>query len=380
MMAAPIRIALVVDPITALIGGGRHPVELAAALAMRGHEVRVFGLPPEWLGRSPSASEEKIDRRLGPLLLSFEPKAIVAYDGRSPAAWLGARVARRLDVPLVLVEAEGWSDRSAFERLLRGIGESLWGRFVRRTTNAVVALDPSGRTSSMARGFDAERIELVPPGIDVQRYRPGLSSDVLIRRRVRGRILSCRLPRDPDAVHELVIDAFARTVGQRDDWSLVMISGERAPAAFRLIADRRGVGARVFFIDSAECDLPAVLSSSTLFAAPSDSRRDGVDLECALACGVPVLAVESPRTTAFIRHDEHGLLSPEGDRDAWTGALRLAASSPERRKRWGAAARQLALERFGWDAVAARFERTLGRDSTPHEYERDGLTLPATRS
>ncbi|MCC7013442.1 MAG: glycosyltransferase family 4 protein [Planctomycetes bacterium] len=379
-MMAPLRIALVVDPITALIGGGRHPLELSAALAARGHEVRVFGLPPDWLSAPAAPLQEHVERRLGPSVMSFEPEGIVAYDARSPAAWIGARVARRRDVPLVLVEADGWTERSPLQRTLWSIGERLWGGFVRRAAEAVMALDPQSRSSSLARGFEPERIDVVPPGVDLERFRPGLASEELGRRHIGGRILSCRLPRDAGEQHELLIEAFARTVGQRSDWSLVLIGDGQAAPRFRVCADRRGVGSRVHFLEYDLDALPGLLANSTLHAAPQDARHVTTDLARALACGVPVVAVDSPRVREWIRHDEHGLIARSGDAESLTLCLREAAMSPERRKRWGSAGRRLAEERFGWDAVAARFEDKLGRDRQPAPDESDRLSLRASTS
>jgi glycosyltransferase involved in cell wall biosynthesis len=359
-MMVSLRIALVVDPISALIGGRRHPLELSGALGRRGHEVRVFGLPPGWLSGDDTPPGPAIERRLGPSVMSFEPDGVVAYDARSPAAWLGARVAKRRGVPLVLVESEAWRERSRVQRALWSIGERLFGRFVRRTAGAVVALDAASHNSSLARGFAAERVAVVPPGVDLQRYRPGLASDSVARRHIRGRVLCCRLPRDAGVQHELMIEAFARTVGQRDDWSLVILGERPASPVHRSAAERRGIGPRVHFLTTDDVDVPELLSSSTLFAAPLDQGRALIDVGRALACGLPVLAVDSARMRCWIRHGEHGLFAAADDLPQWTAALREASMSPERRKRWGRAARTLAQERFSWEAIAHQFERRLG--------------------
>jgi glycosyltransferase involved in cell wall biosynthesis len=379
-MPSPLRIALVVDPIAALIGAGRHPLDLAAALGRRGHDVRLFGLPPEWLSGEATPAGARVERRLGPSVLSFEPDGLVAYDSRSPAAWLGARVARRRRIPMVLVESDGWSERHWFQRSLRALGERLWGRLVRRAATLAVALDPVVRSAAIERGFMAERVALVPAGIDVAQFRPGLPSEELARRHIRGRILACRLPREADPAHQALIHAFARTVGQREDWSLVFFGEGEATVELRANADRQGIGTRVHFVAAGEPDLASLLSSSTLFAAPSDRRSALPDVQRALACGVPVLALDTPRLNHCVRSDENGLLVPRDDFESWLAALRDAASSPERRKRWGRTARAIAVERFGWDAVAARFELPLRNGSAPESANGSELPAPMSRA
>ena len=129
------------------------------------------------------------------------------------------------------------------------------------------------------------------------------------------------------------------------------------PPRLRHCADRLGVRARVHFVPVRDGAFAALLSSSTLFAAVSDHGTGSLlDVARALACGVPVIAADAPRTSCLVRDDENGLVAPAGDVEHWTEALRHAASSRERRKRWGRTARRIAEERLSWPAVAARFE------------------------
>jgi glycosyltransferase involved in cell wall biosynthesis len=358
------RIALIVDPLTAVVGGGTHARELARALAERDHEVRVFGLTPSALNSEPAERAEKSARarkvRVGASVLSFRPEAILAYDGRSPAALLGARIARRLRVPLVLVEPGAWGEGRRLQRALWRVGESLWGSYVRRTAGAVIALDEASRDQALQRGFAPGRVALVPHGIDVDSFRPGLASSELQRHRIKGRILACAGSLDALVDLELLIDAFARTVGRRDDWSLVIAGDGHAPARLRACAERLGIGARTHLLSISESTLPALLSSSTLYAQPSvRGREDAVRIARAMACGVAVLAADSRAGRELVHPGEHGLLVEPGNLDSWTDTLRKAAGSPEARKRWGAAARKFAEERLSWSAVASEFENAI---------------------
>jgi glycosyltransferase involved in cell wall biosynthesis len=358
------RIALLVDPLTAVVGGGRHARELAQALAERQHEVRVFGLAPSSLAGDGAERREKNAPaprvRVGASVLSFRPDAILAYDARSPAAWLGARIARRLRIPLVLVEPGAWGEGLRLQNALWRVGERLWGSYVRRTAGALIALEPATRDHALDRGFAAARVSLVPHGVDVEHFRPGLSSDELLRHRVRGRILAYCGALDGRVDLELLIDAFARTVGRRDDWSLVIAGESHAPARLRACAERLGVGARTHLLSIGEAALPALLSSSTLFAQPNSLGSEStLQLSRALACGVPVLASDCYSGRAVLRPGEHGLLAESGNLAEWTEVLRKAAGSPEARKRWSSAARKFAQEHLSWRAVALEFEAAI---------------------
>ena len=62
-------------------------------------------------------------------------------------------VARRLDATLVLVEAGLPEVGRQLARWRARVGEMLWGRYVRRTADALVALDPVARDQAAREGF-----------------------------------------------------------------------------------------------------------------------------------------------------------------------------------------------------------------------------------
>lgn len=350
------RIAILVDPLSvrapnaARSKAARHARELLAALAGRGHAPSLFGIGP---GDGPQ-------RDLGASLVAFQPEAVVAYDALSPAAWLGSRIARRRRIPLLLIEAGSFAEGSWMERAAWRLGEVLWGSFVRRSAGALVALDAVAREQALREGFQAERVVVVPHGVDLERFRPGLPCGLVAAHRVRGRILLHPGPLDLRSGAELLIAAFARTLGQRDDWSLVLAGDGRAPRRLRACADRLGVGARVHVLEAAEQDMPGLFASATLVALPErDDAPGGASLARACACGVPLLVAQAPRSRVLVEEHDLGLCAAPGDLDAWTDVLRRAASSPEARQRWGRNALALAREHLDWRRVAERIEDEL---------------------
>jgi glycosyltransferase involved in cell wall biosynthesis len=355
-MSHALRIALLVDPLSvrapnaARVKAARHARELLGALEARGHAARLFGIGA---GDGPEPD-------LGGSLLSFQPEAVIAYDALSPAAWLGSRIARRRRAPLLLIEAGSFAEGSWMERAAWRLGEVLWGTFVRRSAGALIALDPVARDQALREGFQAERVAVVPHGVDLERFRPGLPCPLVGAHRVRGRILLHPGPLDQRSGAELLIAAFARTLGQRDDWSLVLAGEGRAPSRLRACADRLGVGARVHVLDTREQDQPGLFASATLVALPErDDAPQGAALARACACGVPVLAADAPRSRALVGALDVGLCAAAGDLEAWTDALRRAASSPEARRRWGGNGLEAARTLFDWRRVAERVESEL---------------------
>jgi len=361
----PLRVALLLDPLSLSLNGrglhlkwAGHAPELAREFLGRGYHVRGFGAPPGLIPRSSADDVPEDGRPVGNALVAFAPDVIVAYDALSPAAFRGARGARAVGATLVLVEGAwkgslGWKGRS-----LRRVGEALWGAYVRRTAGAVVALDPLAEEQALKDGFAAPLVRVVPYGVDVQAFRPGLSSTLVARKRIRGRILLYvgKLARERGV--QPLLAAFARTVGQRSDWNLVLAGSGPLRAELRAMADRLGVGDRVHGLEPRDEELPGLLGASTALAIPAlGNEVVGRHAARALACGLPLLAADLPRLRPFVEHGENGLLVPEGSVESWAHAIQQLASAPLIRARWSRRSRELALERYSWPAVAESFEQ-----------------------
>ena len=364
---SPLRVALLLDPLAVTLGHSlqlrfkwaHHAPKLAQELLGRGYSVRGFGAPP---GLIPRSSELEFDGREASAwwnaLQSFEPDVLLSYDALSPAALRGARMARKLDAGLVLVEDAAPGGGPWYQRFLKRTGELCWGPFVRRTADAVVALDRPARELALEEGFDRDRVHVIPHGVDVHEFRPGLTSRLVSRHRIRGRILLFigRL-REDRGLHELVT-AFARTVGQRSDWNLVLVGDGPYAPTLRATVGRLGIGDRVHWLSHVRREeLPGLVGASTLFAVPAlTDRVNAHHVARAMACGLPVVCADVERLRSLVEHEHNGLIVAPGDIEAWTDALRRVASSPVARDRWAENGRRIAEERLSWEAVTSRFE------------------------
>src|SRR5262249_9677359 len=160
--------------------------------------------------------------------------------------------------------------------------------YIRRTTRRVLALDPIARERALRRGFAAEKVVILPGGVDLSAYRPGLSSALILSHHVRGRILLYVGQISHNRRLSVLIDAFAQTVGQRRDWVLVFAGDGPAQPQLRAQIDRLGIGTRVHWIARPrEEELPGLMSASTLLAVPAlDDAVRGQHIPRAMACGL----------------------------------------------------------------------------------------------
>lgn len=355
-MQTALRIALLLDPINLRTKAGGHAPMLARELLGRGHHVRGFGVPAAAI---PHSAVDTPPGEGG--LRGFGADAIIAYDALSPSAVRGARAADRQEVPLILVESAMQERGKPLRRFWNRVGRVLWGGYVRKRAAGVIALDPVAADRAIEMGFEQDLIRVLPQGVDVAQFRPGLLSSSLPTHRVFGRILLYVGRLDVGRGVDVLVDAFAKTVGQRLDWNLVLAGEGPEELALRARVDRIGVASRVHFFPRPQSDeLPGLMGGSTLLAVPATTDDVlGRQIPRAMACGLPVLASNRPRLAALISDDESGLLLESGDVEAWKAGLMRAAGAPAKRRRWGAHAREVAVKRLSWDRIAEGFEEEI---------------------
>jgi glycosyltransferase involved in cell wall biosynthesis len=111
--------------------------------------------------------------------------------------------------------------------------------------------------------------------------------------------------------------------------------------------------------------LPSFLNAADLVVLPSVAEQFGQVLVEGMACARPVIAVNSHGPAEIVDPGETGWLVGPDDRDALADALVEAVNDPEERRRRGARAREVAVERYAWPALAERvaavYETALGR-------------------
>lgn len=100
--------------------------------------------------------------------------------------------------------------------------------------------------------------------------------------------------------------------------------------------------------------LPDFLAASDVVVLPSVREQFGQVLVEAMACGLPVIAVDAFGPAEIVTDGETGWLVPPDDGPALTAALLAAAGEPAELRRRGASARAVALERYSWPALAGR--------------------------
>ncbi len=103
-------------------------------------------------------------------------------------------------------------------------------------------------------------------------------------------------------------------------------------------------------------EVERLLERAAVLVAPCEREGFGLAAAEAMAFGRPVVAAAGGALLELVADGETGLLVPPRDAPALRAAVQRLLGDAELRERLGAAARERARERFGWDAV---IERTL---------------------
>ncbi|MET9083027.1 glycosyltransferase [Streptomyces sp. NPDC004237] len=241
--------------------------------------------------------------------------------GRIAARLAGVRAVVATEHSLGDTQLEG-RELTAGVRALYLAGERL-GR-------STVAVSPTVAERLRRWGVPGPRIEVVPNGIDLERFR----FDPAVRQRTRARL---GLPQDAQVIggigrlapgkrFDVLIEALARLPA---DCRLLLVGGGPEEGALRRAARTAGVAGRVLFAgerpyvsDRAhDPDLPSLVAAMDVLASPSAQEAFGLAVIEALAAGLPVLYSSCPAVEDLPPAAAPGARRVEGGAEAYAEAL-----------------------------------------------------------
>ena len=254
------------------------------------------------------------------------------------------------------------------------------GALTRRTyarARAVVANSENSR-HLLVRDWNVseDRVHVVHPGVDVNRFRPDVNRcDWRHRYASDGETLFLSVGRlQRRKGHDLVLKALARwpADGARVRY---LIAGD-GPELEALKAEARSLrlGDLVVFIGAvSETDLPSLYAACDVFVMPN--RREGVDFEGfgivfleAAASGLPTIGGKTGGVPEAVEDAVTGILIDGTDAADLASAMRQLTSQALRNK-MGAEGRARVIREFTWEraahSMAAIHEGLLRQDAQP---------------
>jgi glycosyltransferase involved in cell wall biosynthesis len=226
-------------------------------------------------------------------------------------------------------------------------------RVARQVPDILTVSESSKRDIVTQMGVRADRLDVVPVGVDHLRFRP--LPDVS---RVPGRLMTTASADVPLKGLVPLLEALAKVRTERHA-DLVVVGKPRPESHVPETIERLGLSDAVTFV-SGVTDERIVELYAEAEVAVVPSLYEGFSLPAveAMACGVPLVATTGGALPEVVGADGRtALLVPPGDPGALASALVRMLDDPALRHRLAEAGRQRVLERFTWRACA---ELTVG--------------------
>jgi glycosyltransferase involved in cell wall biosynthesis len=258
--------------------------------------------------------------------------------------WLGPAVSAALGIPYVIAEASYAAKRAAgpWAGGHRAVEQAL------RQADAVIGLNSADRDGVTPLLRDPSRWFALPPFLDAAAYpaRPARFSEA-------PRLIAVAMMRPGDklASYRLLGMALARLLDLA--WSLDVVGD--GPARGEVEQALLPLGSRVTY--RGELGAAAVteaLAGADLCVWPAINEAFGMALLEAQASGLPVIAGAGGGVGDIVVPGVTGLLTPPGDVEAFTAAVRRLITDAAARAAMGPAARQKVRREHDLPIVAAR--------------------------
>jgi phosphatidylinositol alpha-1,6-mannosyltransferase len=213
-------------------------------------------------------------------------------------------------------------------------------------------------------------ISLLPPGVDLERFRPDVPGAEEVRRRhgiaVDRPLVVCVSRLVQRKGQDVLIRTMPVIRRREPDAALLIVGGGRYRQALEAMAAQELPGTVVFAGQVPATDLPAYHAAADVFAMPCRSRFGGLEVEGfgivfleAAAAAKPVVAGRSGGAAEAVVDGETGLVVDGRHAGAVAEAVAALLGNPPRAAAMGKAGRARAERSFAWPRLADRLARWL---------------------
>lgn len=289
--------------------------------------------------------------RTGWITRRFRPDLVLAFL-TIPSGIVAEGISRLTGAPWICYlrgqDVPGYPDTPRWmHRLAWPVTWYLWKRAARVFANS------AGLAGLAHQSSPALAINIVPNGIDVERYRPHSGKRGRVKTVVlfTGRLVRFKRLRQ-------LIEAWAEVADTASGPVELWLAGygpERSILRHR--ARELGIVESVRFLGRLEEDrLIRALQCADIFVSPSEGEGLPNAVLEAMACGLPVVLSDIGPHRELLVDEKGGVLCGEGTPDEIAGALLDLVEDRELRQRLGCEAREVVRERFSWDMAVRELE------------------------
>jgi glycosyltransferase involved in cell wall biosynthesis len=290
--------------------------------------------------------------RLTRLLVERRVDAAITVGAGDKMFW-GRLAAWRARVPVVAsaLHSTGWPD---------GIGRL--NRLLTPITDAFIGVAaPHGKHLVEVERFPAEKVHVIPNGIDTDRFRSQLPSESLRVELGLGptdRAVAIVAALRPEKNHAMLLEAIAQVLRMLPETKLLVVGEGPERGAIERRAKELGIADAVCMLGN-RSDVPAVLAAANVFALSSHMEANPVSILEALACEVPVVAPRVGSIPETVLENETGYLVEPGNAAMMAERIQSLLTDESNRQRMGKSGRRLVVNHWSLDKMVKGYEQLL---------------------
>lgn len=281
--------------------------------------------------------------------------------------------ARKLDVPLVYEVRTLWGESAVIEDGLRP--DSWKHRLVwrlelsaMRRADLVVPIAKGIRDELERRGIPANKLEIVPNGVDSARFSPGPRDDA---RATAAGVAGCFVVGFIGSIRRLeglatLLDAYKLCRAKRDKVALVVVGDGPERRALQEQADRLGLGGVVFTGNVPHTDVASWYSIMDVLVYPRmraviNERVTPLKPLEAMALGKVCVGSDVGGLTELIRHDDTGMIFKADDAADLAATLNGLMADEARMDRLRQRALAFVRSERDWSTIVPRYRELYER-------------------
>lgn len=230
--------------------------------------------------------------------------------------------------------------------------EKILGRVILSSSNLIIAVSNSVREHILSLGIPAEKIIVIPNGVDLEEFGP---------------------PLDVQATNEINIICVGRLIPNKGlrylvEAAKILIYGGTTGIKFKIIGEgpyrhrleeivARYKLSTYFEFMGRVPSVSDLLRKGGIFVRPSLTEGMPLTILEAMASGLPIIATRVSGTAEILIHKETGILIEPGNAKQLAESIKYLIESPNEAFRLGQNARayieRYYKEKFSWDAVTS---------------------------
>jgi glycosyltransferase involved in cell wall biosynthesis len=205
-------------------------------------------------------------------------------------------------------------------------------------------------------GFRRDRIEVIPNGVELDQYVPGMTRDAARRAAglPQGRLIVSIARFHPVKDQVTLVRGFAAAAVAVPDAQLILAGDGPLRPVLEHLAATLGVADRVHFL-GVRTDVPVLLQAADVFCLTSLSEAASLTVLEAMAAAAPIVLTDVGGNPELVRNGMEGLLVPRGDAPAAGAAMARLLADQGLASRLAAAAAERVRAHFPLAATIGRY-------------------------